>query len=304
MIKRTLYFGNPGYMHLSDAQLVWEPETKEGRAGRVPVEDIGMVLIDHYAITLSHGLMIALMATNAVVVHCDQRHMPAGFLIANEGNTRHSEIVKAQLEASLPLNKNLWQQLVKAKITNQASALAYSGQNPEKLLALSATVSSGDQKNIEGQAAAYYFARFFGPESRFKRKRDGEPPNHLLNYGYAILRAIVARSLVGSGLLGVLGIHHRNKYNAWCLADDMMEPYRPFVDKLVLEVYQDLDIVPEELTPELKKQLLVIPTLDTLINEERSPLMVACNRSSASLVKVYMGEAKKLSLPSFSAKME
>jgi CRISPR-associated protein Cas1 len=300
MIKRTLYFGNPGYMHLHDAQLVWEPEAKEGRAGSVPVEDIGLVLIDHYGITLSHGLMIALMDANAVVVHCNQRHMPSGFLIAYESNTRHSEIVKAQIETSVPLNKNLWQQLVKAKILNQADALAYTGQKAEKLVELGAMVSSGDPQNIEGQAAAYYFAKFFGPDSRFKRKRDGEPPNHLLNYGYAILRAIVARSLVGSGLLGVLGIHHRNKYNAWCLADDMMEPFRPFVDKLVLEVWQGLDEVPEELTPELKKKLLVIPTLDTLINEERSPLMVASNRSTASLVKVYLGETRKLALPSFS----
>lgn len=298
MIKRTLYFGNPGYLHLKNDQLEWEAVEKAAYA-TVPVEDIGLVLIDHARITVSHGLMVALLSNNAVVVHCNEKHMPAGIFVANEANTRYSEVVKSQLEASLPIKKNLWQQVIKAKIRNQAYVIRYTGQNSDRLYYLADKVMSGDPNNVEAQAASWYFSKIFSENSRFKRRREGEPPNHLLNYGYAILRAIVARGLTGSGLLGVLGIHHRNKYNAWCLADDIMEPYRPWVDKLVLEVCSEYDEIPEELTPELKRTLLGIPTLDTEIDGQNSPLMIAVNRTTASLAKVFLGETKKMLLPNF-----
>lgn len=298
MIKRTLYFGNPGYIHLTDGQLVWE--SADGAKATIPVEDIGMVLVDHARITLSHGLMVALLANNSVVVHCNEKHMPAGIFVANEANTRYSDVVKAQLEATVPLTKNLWQQVIRAKINNQADVIAFTGQEADHLRHLAGSVLSGDRGNLEGQAAAWYFARLFGSGSRFRRKRDGEPPNHLLNYGYAILRAIVARGLTGSGLLGVVGIHHRNKYNAWCLADDIMEPYRPYVDRMVVEVASTVDELPEELTPALKKTVLSLPTLDVSIGGEKSPLMVAVNRTTASLARVYMGETRKLLLPTVS----
>lgn len=298
MIKRTLYFGNPGYLHLTDGQLVWE--SADGTKATIPVEDIGMVLVDHARITLSHGLMVALLANNAVVVHCNEKHMPAGIFVANEANTRYSDVVKAQLEATVPLTKNLWQQVIRAKINNQADVIAFTGQEADHLRHLAGNVQSGDRGNLEGQAAAWYFARLFGSGSRFRRKRDGEPPNHLLNYGYAILRAIVARGLTGSGLLGVVGIHHRNKYNAWCLADDIMEPYRPYVDRMVVEVASTVDELPEELTPALKKTVLSLSTLDVWIGGEKSPLMVAVNRTTASLARVYMGETRKLLLPTVS----
>lgn len=298
MIKRTLYFGNPGYMHLGDGQLAWE--SADGTKATIPVEDIGMVLVDHARITLSHGLMVALLANNSVVVHCNEKHMPAGIFVANEANTRYSDVVKAQLEATVPLAKNLWQQVIRAKINNQADVIGFTGQEADHLRHLANNVLSGDRGNLEGQAAAWYFARLFGSGSRFRRKRDGEPPNHLLNYGYAILRAIVARGLTGSGLLGVVGIHHRNKYNAWCLADDIMEPYRPYVDRMVVEVASTVDELPEELTPALKKTVLSLPTLDVWIGGEKSPLMVAVNRTTASLARVYMGETRKLLLPTVS----
>lgn len=298
MIKRTLYFGNPGYLHLKEGQLAWEGADDESTRATIPVEDIGMVLVDHTRITVSHGLMVALLANNAVVIHCNEKHMPAGLFVANEANTRYSEVVKTQLEASVPLNKQLWQQLIKAKIGNQADVIAFTGQEAEHLRNLANQVLSGDKGNLEGQAAAWYFSRLFGKESRFRRKRDGEPPNHLLNYGYAIVRAVVARGLAGSGLLGVVGIHHRNKYNAWCLADDIMEPYRPYVDRLVVEVVSFMDEVPEELTPALKRTVLSLPTLDVWIEGEKSPLMIAVNRTTASLARVYTGETRRLLLPS------
>lgn len=300
MIKRTLYFGNSGYLHLRNTQLIWEPEANGDITPTIPIEDIGMIIIDHARITITHGLMAALLANNSVVIHCDQKHMPAGLFVANEANTLYSQVVKAQLEATLPLTKNLWQQIIRSKLINQAEVLEFTGQNGARIRQMIPDVQSGDIMNTEGRAAAFYFAHLFGPENRFKRKRFGEPPNHLLNYGYAILRAITARSIAGSGLLGVVGIHHRNKYNAWCLADDMMEPYRPWVDRLVIETCATLDEIPEELTPVLKKSVLSIPILDVWIDGMKSPLMTAVNRTASSLARVFQGETRKLLLPSFS----
>ncbi|OFY13678.1 MAG: subtype II CRISPR-associated endonuclease Cas1 [Bacteroidetes bacterium GWE2_42_24] len=300
MIKRTLYFGNSGYLHLKNSQLIWEPEPNEEMTPTIPIEDIGMLIIDNARITITHGLMASLLANNCVVIHCDQKHMPAGIFVANEANTLYSQVVKAQLEASIPITKNIWQQIIKSKLKNQAEVLEFTGQSGSKIRQMISEVQSGDAMNIEGRAAAFYFGHLFGSENKFKRRRDGEPPNHLLNYGYAILRAITARGIVGSGLLGVIGIHHRNKYNAWCLADDIMEPYRPWVDRLVIETCATMDEIPEELTPALKKSVLSIPILDVWIEGLRSPLMTAVNRTTSSLARVFQGETRKLLLPTFS----
>lgn len=299
MIKRTLYFGNAGYLHMKDAQLVWEPTSVESHTGKIPIEDIGVVVIDNHSITTSHALMTALMENNSVIIHCNNKHMPVGLLVAYEANTLFSQVVKAQIEASVPLCKNVWQQIIKAKIINQADNIEWSGQDARRMRQMASEVLSGDSTNMEGQAASFYFSRLFGAESRFRRKRQGEPPNHLLDYGYAILRAITARSITGSGLLGVLGLHHRNKYNPWCLADDIMEAYRPWVDRLVVEVNYKIQEMPEILSPEIKKTLLTIPVLDVSIDAEKSPLMIAMNRTTASVVKVFYGETRKILLPSF-----
>jgi len=310
MIKKTLYFGNPTYLSLKNAQLVIKlpevekndtlPENFKAESVRtIPIEDIGVVVIDNKQITFTSGLMEALLDNNCAIITCDSRSMPQGLMLPLEGNTTQSERFAAQIEASLPLKKQLWQQTVIAKIENQAAVLEKCRNLPVKnMLKWANDVKSGDSDNLEGRAAAFYWKNLFPDIEDFTRHREGVPPNNLLNYGYAILRAVVARALVASGLLPTLGIHHHNRYNAYCLADDIMEPYRPFVDKLVVEIVNS-DKNVEELSKEIKAKLLQIPVLDVFINGERSPLMIAVGKTTASLAKCYWGEIRKIAYPSF-----
>ena len=304
MIKRTLYFGNPAYLSLRNSQLVINlPEANgmDDRTGNntIPIEDIGIVLLDHKQITITQGLLEALLSNNAAVITCDSSRMPVGLLLPLSGNTTQSERFQAQIDASLPLRKQLWQQTIQAKIGNQAYVLNTCRNAVVKnMLAWVDEVKSGDSDNLEARAAAYYWSNMFHDVPGFRRGREGPPPNNLLNYGYAILRAVVARSLVASGLLPTLGIHHHNRYNAYCLADDIMEPYRPFVDKLVVELTDSGEDI-QELTKSLKAKLLSIPVLDVIINDQRSPLMIAVGITTASLAKCYLGEVRKIVYPEF-----
>ena len=202
----------------------------------------------------------------------------------------------------MPLKKQLWQQTVKAKIANQAAVLgACAKAETGCMRRWEADVRSGDPDNLEGRAAAYYWKSLFAgvPKlQQFTRDRQGLPPNNLLNYGYAILRAVIARSLVSSGLLPTLGIHHHNRYNAYCLADDIMEPYRPYVDSLVYGITEERGGgVPADITKELKTLLLGIPVADVRIGGRRSPLMVAATQTTASLHKCFTGEARRIAYP-------
>lgn len=316
MIKRTLYFGNPAYLSMRNAQLVIHlpevvkndelPESlkKEAQA-TIPIEDIGIVVLDHKQITVTHGLLEALLSNNAAVITCDSARMPVGLLLPLSGNTVQSERFQLQIDASIPLRKQLWQQTVQAKIANQAYVLhIMRGETVKNMQIWANDVKSGDSDNLEGRAAAYYWSNLFPMIPNFRRHREGMPPNNLLNYGYAILRATVARALVASGLLPTVGIHHHNRYNAYCLADDIMEPYRPFVDKLVVEVVDaelDKGNNPDkiELDKAIKSRLLSIPVLDVIINNQRSPLMNAVTQTTASLAKCYGGEIRKIAYPSF-----
>ncbi len=309
MIKRTLYFGNPAYLSLRNQQLVIKmPEVersttvceviKTESVRTIPVEDIGVVVLDNKQITLTQGLMEALLANNTAVVSCDARSMPAGLLLPLSGNTIQQERFTDQINSSLPLRKQLWQQTIKAKIENQAAVLRKHTSDESKCMNVWASdVKSGDSDNLEGRAAAYYWKNLFVPYiDKFVRGREAAPPNNLLNYGYAILRALVARALVSSGLLPTLGIHHHNRYNAYCLADDIMEPYRPYVDELVLSIVKSGQDY-EELTKDLKGQLLSIPTIDVQISGKRSPLMIAASTTTASLAKCFGGEIRKIIYP-------
>ena len=307
MIKKTLYFGNPVYLSLKNAQLVIKlPEVVKNdtlpesfkRTSEVtkPIEDIGVVVLDHKQITITSGVLEALLENNCAIITCDSKSMPVGLMLPLYGNSTQNERFRMQLDASLPLMKQLWQQTIKAKIENQAVVLKeYSDVETKCMNVWAADVKSGDSNNLEARAAAYYWKNLFQIEG-FTRDRDGIPPNNLLNYGYAILRAVVARGLVVSGLLPTLGIHHHNRYNAYCLADDVMEPYRPYVDRLVCGmIKQGVDYT--ELTKELKGQLLTIPVLETHIAGKRSPLMVAVGQTTASLYKCFSGELRKISYP-------
>ncbi|MCR4854311.1 MAG: type II CRISPR-associated endonuclease Cas1 [Prevotella sp.] len=309
MIKKTLYFGNPAYLSLKNGQLVIKlPEVEKNinienlRAKLVktiPIEDIGVVVLDHKEITITQALMTALLDNKAALITCDDKRMPTGLLLPLHGNTIYNERFRSQLEATLPLRKQLWQQTIQRKIENQAKVLELcTDANIKNILTMVRNVKSGDSDNIEAQAAVYYWKNIFPDLPGFIRSREGEAPNNLLNYGYAILRAVVARALVISGLLPIMGIHHHNRYNAYCLADDIMEPYRPFVDKLIVEIRNRM-VIPDELTTELKRELLVIPVLDVKIEGKRSPLMVAVSQTTASLAKCFNGKIRKVSYPVF-----
>ncbi|MDS1032749.1 type II CRISPR-associated endonuclease Cas1 [Porphyromonadaceae sp. NP-X] len=314
MIKRTLYFGNPAYLSLKKEQLVVQlPEVvknedlpekmKQESIVTIPIEDIGVVILDHKQITITQGLMEKLLENNCALITCDSTRMPVGLMLPLAGNTTQTERFKAQLDASVPLKKQLWQQTVQAKIENQAYVLdKMAGGIVKNMNAWAADVKSGDPDNYEARAAVYYWANLFPGIQGFSRNREGVPPNNLLNYGYAVLRAVVARSLVASGLLPTLGIHHRNKYNAYCLADDVMEPYRPFVDRLVFEIVLENENI-DEITQPIKTRLLGIPVLDVMINGQRSPLMVAVGQTTASLHQCFAGEIRRIKYPTFEYKM-
>ncbi len=307
MIKRTLCFSNPAYLSLKNAQLVIKlPEVEKADVSdtfkreattTIPIEDIGVVVLDNKQITLTQAVLEALLANNCAVITCDSSHLPVGLLLPLCGNTTQNERFRCQLDASLPLKKQLWQQTVQCKIRNQAAVLQQThGSAAHNMLAWAADVKSGDSDNLEARAAVFYWRNLFADIPNFVREREGTSPNNLLNYGYAILRAVVARSLVGSGLLPTLGIHHHNRYNAYCLADDIMEPYRPYVDALVVRL-RARGAVGDELSIDLKRELLQIPTLDVTIGSKSSPLMVAVGQTTASLYRCFAGEQRKIAYP-------
>ena len=310
MIKKTLYFENPAYLSMRNKQLVIKlpevenndtlPESfKEKNIKTIPIEDIGIIIFDNKQITYTSGLMGALVDNNCAIITCGDNRMPIALTLPLDSNTVQSERFQSQIDASLPLKKQLWQQTVQAKISNQAYVLDETrGVIVKNMNAWVDQVKSGDSDNLEGRAAVYYWSNMFPRIDGFRRGREGDPPNNLLNYGYAILRAIIARALVSSGLLPTFGIHHRNRYNAYCLADDIMEPYRPFVDRLVVDIADNGEDF-SELSKEIKVKLLNIPLLDVIINGQRSPLMVAASQTTSSLARCYLGELRKISYPSF-----
>lgn len=317
MIKRTLYFGNPAYLSCKSNQLIIEIkndqlefsfielteidkryQNRNDLNNKIPIEDIGIIIIDHYGVILSHHLINSLLENNCAVVFCNMQHLPSGMLLNLNSNSLQSEKFRTQINASLPLKKQLWQQTIRAKIINQAEFLKRKGKNVKVMERWAKQVKAGDSENLEAVAAQHYWKNIFPNRLDFFRSRTGPNPNNLLNYGYAILRAITARSLSGSGLLPTLGIFHRNKYNAYCLADDIMEPYRPFVDAIVCNITNEGEDF-EELTPIVKKNLLEIPVTDVSINDELSPLIVAMQRTTSSVAKCFSGKLKKINYPVF-----
>lgn len=301
MIKRTLYFGNPAYLSTREEQLVIT--LKDAEKKTAPIEDLGIVILDHQQITITQCAISKLLANNVALITCNETHHPTGLLLNLDGHTLQSQKFRAQVTASIPLKKQLWQQTVMAKIANQAHVLSRQGKEAGYLYALSRKVKSNDSDNLEAQAAAWYWKRVFPEALEFSRDRYGLPPNNLLNYGYAILRALVARSLVGSGLLPTLGIFHRNQYNAYCLADDIMEPYRPFVDEHIcglLAQWPACEALPADLDREHKKGLLSIPALDVLLGGQKYPLLTAVQRTTASLARCFEEEdSGHINYPSF-----
>ncbi len=299
MIKRTLVFASPGTLRLHLCQLLWRGE--DGREASVPIEDIGFILIESPLITISSALLQALSVHCVATVFCDSAHLPSGYLLPQTSHSLANRILKDQIAFSEARAQMLWRQIVVAKILNQASVIqAVDPDLAHFLRGLARSVRKGDQGNVEAQAARAYFSVAFSEHvPGFHRTRHGEAPNAALNYGYAILRAAIARALVASGLNPTLGLFHRNQYNHFALADDLIEPYRPFVDALVLDNLPAFTEVSEmdTLIPENKRLLLSVLTMDTLIGKMKRPLMNAISQTTASLAQVMSGETKELDLP-------
>ena len=293
MEYRNIFLANPARLSVQREQLVIEQAEKI----TVPLEDISSVLIESQQVTLSVHAAAAMADHGITVFLCDEKHLPSCQLLPINQFCRQRKLLLSQCEMGKPLQKQLWQQTIKAKIENQASVLSdCSGEVVKCMRIWASDVRSGDPDNLEARAAAYYWKSLFPNIDGFTRDRDGVPPNNLLNYGYSILRAVVARGLVISGLLPTFGIHHHNRYNAYCLADDIMEPYRPYVDELVFRLVESYGSK-IELSKEVKARLLTIPTIDVRIGGKRSPLMVAVGQTTASLYRCFTGELRRISYP-------
>ncbi|MBP7395471.1 MAG: type II CRISPR-associated endonuclease Cas1 [Flavobacterium sp.] len=293
MLKKTLLIENKSSIISKNLQLVIKSETREGT---VPIEEIGFIILDHPEIYISMPAMNLLIENNSAVIICNRNHLPNGQFLNLNSHHIQQEIFKNQIEASLPLKKQLWQQTIIEKITNQGILLQKITGQKNTLDFLASKVLSGDSSNMEGVAASQYWKSFFETtDIAFKRERFGDYPNNFLNYGYAILRAATARALSGSGLLNTLGIHHKSKYNAFALADDIMEPFRPLVDEKVFEIIKQYE--EQDLNTKIKADLLQILTRTVYFEDEKSPLMVALQKTASSLQQCYTGERKKIKYP-------
>ena len=296
MTSRTLCFGSPGSLTLRLEQLVWKPECGDERS--FPIEDIGYVIIESPRVVITAAVMNKLAEHNVALVICGNDHMPSAQLHAFAGHTLCAENFAAQLSASDAVCGRAWRQICRAKIMNQAQLAKRLGSDVwREIERLAAEVKNGDPANCEAQAARMYF-RALAPEG-FIRDRDGVWPNAALNYGYAILRAAVARALIGSGLMLIKGVHHHNRYNAFALADDIMEPYRPFLDQYIFGKVKPFDISATALAHQHKARLLQMLTCDVRLGDYSRPLGVALTYTTASLVRFFKKETDELLLPSF-----
>lgn len=295
MIKRTILIENKASLTTKHQQLIIKSETRESA---IPIEDIGFLVLDHAEIYLSIPAMNMAIDHNTAILVCGSNHLPNGMLLNLNSHHIQQEIFKNQIEASIPLKKKLWQQTIVEKIKNQGELLNRITGTKNTFEYLASKVLSGDTSNMEGVAAQQYWKNFLLPQQEndgIKRERFGAYPNNFLNYGYAILRAATARALAGSGLLNTLGIHHKSKYNAFALADDIMEPFRPLVDQKVYEIMQHH--TEQELNTAIKAELLQLLTQTVYFKGEKSPLMVGLQKTASSLQQCFTGERKKIKYP-------
>jgi len=294
MIKRIVEVSSARtFLSVRYGQLVVKDSGNE--LSQIPCEDIGILLIDHQGTTYTHCVFTELLDQGAAIVLCGGNHHPAGMLLPLESNSEQNERFRTQIDAKEPIKKQLWKQLVQAKIRHQARVAGEGTETYEALMALRQRVRSGDPQNVEAQASRKFWPSFLqGIE--FKRDAGGAPPNNLLNYGYTVVRAAVARALCSAGLLPCLGIHHHNRYNAFALADDVMEPFRGFVDSKVKEICEG-DGPPDELTRPIKAKLLEVLYQPVVIGGCEGPLMVGLHRTAASLHRCLAGEQTELELP-------
>ena len=292
MLKRTLFFSTPYRLSLRNGQIVVATHEMPDVEQTIPIEDVGFVVLEHQQTSITLPLLNALSDHNVAVIFCGENRMPNAMLMNLDSNTTQGEIYRDQLSAGEPLKKGLWKQIVEAKIRNQAALLHKLGKDGDKLKPYYSNVKSGDADNREGVAAKLYWNELFG--ANFVRSRKGDAPNALLNYGYTLLRAAVARSLMGSGLFPALGLFHRNRNNSFPLADDVMEPYRPYVDEVVFMMYANGET---ELDKTAKAQLLKVLYTDTVFAKTRRPLDIGLTQTTASLAKCFSGESRRIAYP-------
>lgn len=292
MIKRVIDISRKAYLHIKNKQLLID---RDGEiVGQIPVEDLGVVILQHPAIVISQAAVIACQQQGVAIVFCDACHLPYSVLLPlSDGHTLHTKIMREQIAISQPTKKRLWQQIVQQKINQQCETLKMFKKNSIQLDRLAKQVKTGDSGNHEAQAAQKYWLLLMG--GGFRRDRDADGVNALLNYGYAIIRAMVARAIVGSGLHPSVGLHHRNQYNGLCLADDLMEPFRPWVDRIVYRIAQQQES--PAISQETKTMLLQLLSQDVHWGGRIMPLMVASHYLVANLKQAFGDRRIKLDYP-------
>jgi CRISPR-associated protein Cas1 len=292
MIKRIVEVANPSYLHLKHKQLVIEQSHEV--VAKIPIEDIGALILEHNTIILTQPLIIECQKNKVAVVFCDEKHLPYSTILPiSEGNNLHQKILKQQIDITEPVRKNLWKQIIIQKIQNQANTLKQFNKPFARLEKLANEVKSGDKGNLEGLAAQYYWKVLFG--QNFIRNQNANGINAVLNYGYSIVRAMVARSIVASGLHPAIGLFHHNQYNGLCLADDLIEPFRPWVDAIVYELQQQDNNI--EVTQTNKVPFLNLLSKPVLLKDKKMPLMIAIHYLMADLKRIFTKDNNKLIYP-------
>jgi CRISPR-associated protein Cas1 len=292
MIKRIIDVSEAAYVRLKHQQLVIEKQSEI--VGQVPIEDLGVLILQHPAIVLTQQLIVACQKNKVVIVFCDEKHLPYSLILPiGEGHTLHNKILKQQMAISEPTRKRLWQKIVQHKIKEQEQTLVMLNKESTRLSFLTTQVKTGDSGNCEAIAAQAYWKLLFG--KAFKRDADLDGVNSLLNYGYAIIRAAVARSVCGAGLHPTIGLFHTNQYNALCLADDLMEPFRPWVDYVVYQMASTNSEV--TINQQSKQALLGLMSEAVLYKKKTMPFMVALHYLMADLKRCYSNGIKTLPYP-------
>ncbi len=292
MIKRIVEISNPSFLSVKNKQLLIEQDSEV--KGQVPVEDLGVLILSNPAITVTLQALMACWQNNTIVVGCDERFMPGAMLIPLDGHSLQAKTLQHQIDATEPVKKRLWAEIVRAKIREQVKVLKSVNRDASGISHYPSKVKSGDPENIEAQAARIYWLRLFG--DGFRRDRDDPGVNALLNYGYAVMRSAVARAVIGAGLTPALGIHHRNQYNGFALVDDLIEPLRPLIDVKVHELVA-LNTAEPQLDPPTKRELISVLGWNINLNGRSWPLLVALTHYAASVRDVLAGEAKDVAIP-------
>ena len=295
MIRKTIEFSTPGTrLSVAHRQLVIErPDLPKAT---LPIEDLGVVIVDDTRATYTQSVFLSLLEAGATVLVTGRDHLPAGMMLPLDAHHVQTERHRAQVETSAPVRKRAWQTIVRAKIVQQAAVLSHFTGSHGGLVPMARRVRSGDPDNLEAQAAQRYWPRLFG--KTFRRDRDAEGVNALLNYGYAVVRAAVARAVVAAGLIPSLGVHHRHRNNPFCLADDLLEPFRPYVDWRVRQMAGDgAESAPDLSERETRAELLSLLNETVHVGGRREPLLLALHTSAASLCRTLTGGDRTLALP-------